>query len=78
MEAYQPALDGPQPVRDADQSYAVEVGILSLSPTASMKPPKAKSQSRRPWTDEEIAAYESRHAIGTKARLAFALGLYTG
>ena len=43
-----------------------------------MKPPKAKSQSRRPWTDEEIAAYESRHAIGTKARLAFALGLYTG
>jgi hypothetical protein len=43
-----------------------------------VKPPKAKSQSRRPWTDEEIAAYESTHAIGTKARLAFALGLYTG
>jgi len=31
----------------------------------------------RCWADEEIAAYESFHPIGTPARLAFALALYT-
>ena len=30
------------------------------------------------WTLEEVRQFEERHAIGTKARLAFALLLYTG
>ncbi|AXV16463.1 integrase [Neorhizobium sp. SOG26] len=30
------------------------------------------------WTEEEIAAFEAAHPIGTKARLALALMLYTG
>ena len=30
------------------------------------------------WTDAEIAEYEARHPIGSKARLALALLLYTG
>lgn len=30
------------------------------------------------WTDDEIAQFEATHAIGTRARLAFALHLYTG
>jgi integrase len=30
------------------------------------------------WTESEIAAYEAHHPIGTPARLAFALALYTG
>lgn len=30
------------------------------------------------WTLEEIAKFEARHPVGTKARLAFALLLYTG
>ncbi|PDT79917.1 hypothetical protein CO676_30650 [Sinorhizobium sp. BJ1] len=29
------------------------------------------------WTEEEVAAFEERHPIGTKARLALALMLYT-
>ena len=32
---------------------------------------------RYPWTEEDIAAFEARHPIGSKARLAFALALYT-
>jgi integrase len=32
----------------------------------------------RPWSEEDVARYEARHPIGTKARLAFDLLLYTG
>src|SRR6185369_9693923 len=30
------------------------------------------------WTEDNVAAYEARHPIGTKARLALDLLLYTG
>jgi integrase len=42
---------------------------------------KIKSKRRggfHRWTDAEVARFEERHAVGTKARLALALGLYTG
>jgi integrase len=43
----------------------------------------AKLRSRnldgiRAWTEEDAARYEARHPIGTKARLAFDLLIYTG
>src|SRR5262249_7635130 len=43
----------------------------------------AKLRSRNPdgiraWTEADAARYEAYHAIGTKARLAFDLLLYTG
>ena len=31
-----------------------------------------------PWTEEDVALYEARHPLGTKARLALDLLLYTG
>ena len=37
----------------------------------------AKTIGHRPWTEDEITRYEARHPIGSKARLAFALPLYT-
>jgi integrase len=39
--------------------------------------PKKKGGFHR-WTDAEIRQFEERHAVGTKARLAMALGLHTG
>jgi integrase len=36
-----------------------------------------KSDGHHTWTEEEIAQYEAFYPIGTKARLALALGLYT-
>jgi integrase len=30
------------------------------------------------WTDDELAAYEKKWAIGSKERLVYALALYTG
>jgi integrase len=36
-----------------------------------------KSDGHHTWTDGEIAQFEARHPVGTKARLALALGVYT-
>jgi integrase len=36
-----------------------------------------KSDGYHTWTESEISQFEARHPIGTKARLALALGLYT-
>jgi integrase len=43
-----------------------------------VKLPKAKSDGIHAWSEAEIEQFEAHHAIGTKARLAFALALYTG
>lgn len=39
---------------------------------------KSGSDGFHSWTEDEIAKFETRHPIGTKARLALALMLYTG
>jgi integrase len=46
-------------------------------PTRDIKLAAVKSDGFHTWTPEEIAQYEAHHAIGTKARLALALGWYT-
>jgi integrase len=58
--------------------YTVAVGMMKSDPTQGMRLPSARNKSYRAWTNEEIAAFEARWPIGTKARLAFALGLWTG
>jgi integrase len=39
---------------------------------------KAKGSGWHSWTIEEIEQFEARHPVGTKARLALALLIYTG
>jgi integrase len=58
---------------------AVKLGWRETDPTLGVKKikPKRRGGFHR-WTDAEIAQFEARHPIGTKARLAMALGLYTG
>jgi integrase len=57
--------------------FCVMEEMIEVDPTQSLKLPKAKSKRRRAWTEAEVEAYEAAHPIGTKARLALALGLYT-
>ena len=57
--------------------FAVEVELIPADPTQGIKQPKVKTEHRRPWTDAEIEQYEATHPVGSKARLALALGLYT-
>ena len=46
-------------------------------PTAGIKRPKARAGEIHSWTEAEIKQYEAWHAVGTQARRAFALLLYT-
>lgn len=46
----------------------------SLSSSTSRR----RATDRKSWTEEEVHQYEKYHPLGTKARLAFALLLYTG
>jgi integrase len=63
----------------AMMKHAVEIGLRADDPTRDVKAlrPKSKLGFHR-WTEAEIAQFEARHPIGTKPRLALALGLYTG
>jgi integrase len=58
---------------------AVKLGWRDDDPTQGVKKikPKKKGGYRR-WPDAIIAQFEDRHHVGTKPRLAMALGLYTG
>lgn len=58
--------------------FAVEIGLRSDDPTAGITPAKAKEGRIHTWTEDEIARYEETHPIGSRARLAMALMLYTG
>jgi len=47
-------------------------------PDAGDQDQTAKSDGYYTWTEDDVAAYEAKHAIGSKERLALALGLHTG
>ena len=93
VEAYQAALEvapkiiGRTEFRCAqgchtDCSVLMRLAILegwrNDNPVSAVEGIKIKSDGHRTWTDEEIAAFEAFYPIGTEARLAFALLLYTG
>lgn len=59
--------------------HAIAIKVRDDDPTQGTKaiPPKVKGGFHT-WTEEEIAQFEVHHPIGSKARLALVLGLYTG
>src|SRR5262249_48325849 len=59
--------------------HAVEIGMRADDPTRDVrKVPTAKGEGYHSWTEGEIEQFERHHPIGSRARLAFALLLYTG
>src|SRR6516162_7945579 len=73
------SANGLRKVLRAMMKHAVEIGLRSDDPTRDVKAlrPKSKLGFHR-WSEAEIAEFEARHPVGSKARLALALGLYTG
>jgi integrase len=60
-------------------AFAKATGMIKMNPMAEVTLPEMKgSDGWHTWTADEVAKYETRHPIGSKARLAFALGAYTG
>jgi integrase len=58
--------------------WALEEGRIPDNPTLGVTRPKAKTDGYQTWGEGEIARFERHFPIGTKARLAFGLLLYTG
>lgn len=57
--------------------WAVEAKEAQSNPAKQVEMVATNSDGYHTWTDEEIEQFEERHPIGTKARLAMALMLYT-
>ena len=58
--------------------FAVEQGLRSDNPALGIKlKAMIETSGYHSWTEDELRQYEQRHPIGTKARLALALLLYT-
>src|SRR5262249_29742609 len=57
--------------------WCVTRDLIREDPTLGIKAKVPKSDGHHTWIDEEISAFEAHHPIGSKARLALALGLYT-
>jgi integrase len=58
-------------------AFAVSVGACQTDPTQGMKIKSPKTDGIYTWSEANIAAYEAAYPVGTKARLALALLLYT-
>jgi integrase len=51
--------------------------LVRTDPTLGIRIKTPKSDGHHTWSEDEIAAFEAHHLIGSKARLALALGLFT-
>lgn len=58
--------------------WAAKEGTIPEVPTLGVTREKMKTAGYKTWTEMEIERFEAAHPIGSKARLAFALLLYTG
>lgn len=59
-------------------TLAMDLGMRKDDPTIRLRGYRNNSDGFHTWTESEIEAFERRHPIGTNARLALALMLYTG
>ncbi len=57
--------------------FAVDTGVIQSNPATGVERPKVRTDGHRTWSEDDIAAFENRHAVGTQARLAFVLLLHT-
>src|ERR1035437_1217239 len=58
-------------------SYAVSVGMIASNPATGVRKYRSRSEGSQSGSENEIAQFEKRHEMGARARLAFALLLYT-
>jgi integrase len=59
-------------------AFAVNAGLRPDDPTQGVRLPRAKAGEIHTWDESEIAQFEAAHPVGSKARLAMALLLYSG
>jgi len=57
--------------------FCVKHKLIAADPTLGIKASVPQSDGHHTWTEDEISQFEAAHPIGSKPRLAFALGLYS-
>lgn len=57
--------------------YCQSIGMVDGDPTAGVKSVRVHSDGIYTWSEADIAAFEAKYPIGSRARLALALLLYT-
>lgn len=58
--------------------WALENQHATRNPARTVELIRVPTEGYTAWTRDDVQAFERRHPVGTKARLAFALMLYTG
>jgi integrase len=58
--------------------WAVAQKRITSDPSVGVKVKRIRTSGHHTWTEDEIAQFEFHHPVGGKARLAFALLLFTG
>jgi site-specific recombinase XerD len=58
--------------------FAIIEGFRKDNPTIGIEALEYDQTGHRTWVEDEIAAYEKQHALGTQARLSLTLMLFTG
>jgi integrase len=58
--------------------FAISAELCAADPTQGIKIKLPKSDGFYTWSEADVAAFEATHAVGTKARLAEALAIYSG
>src|SRR5262249_8554159 len=59
-------------------AYCIANNFRDDDPTVGVKSAKIKTDGYATWGEDHVAAFERRHPMGSRARLALALLLYTG
>jgi integrase len=72
------SANGLRKVLRAMMKHAIETGLRADDPTRDVKAIRVRSDGFHSWTEAEIEQFKARHPIGSRARLALALLLYTG
>jgi integrase len=58
--------------------HAITLNMINANPAKLVKRYKIKGDGWHTWSEDEVALFEKRHAVGSKAYLALMLLLYTG
>jgi len=59
--------------------WALKARLVKIDPTAGVDdPPRPQSDGFAPWSEDDIAAYESRWPVGTRQRVWLDVVIYTG
>ena len=56
---------------------ALDQGMIETNPAVGLRGYKSRGEGYHTWTETEVAQFQATHPVGTTARLAFVLALYT-